>query len=76
MGHWDRLRFGGEELGVIWICRIGQDPLPASRSCHGNHEGKEGMEWKVSCPLAKHPRLFGIGAQNQFWLLPAERGQS
>jgi hypothetical protein len=25
-----------------------QDPLPASRSCHGNHEGKEGMEWKVS----------------------------
>jgi hypothetical protein len=48
MGHWDRLRFGGEELGVIWICRIGQDPLLASRSCHGNHEGKEGMEWKVS----------------------------
>jgi hypothetical protein len=27
---------------------MGQDPLPASRSCHGNHEGKEGMEWKVS----------------------------
>jgi hypothetical protein len=48
MGHWDRSRFGGEELGVIWICRRGQDPLPASRSCHGNHEGKEGMEWKVS----------------------------
>jgi hypothetical protein len=67
VGHWDRLRFGGEELGVIWICRIGQDPLPASRSyhgnheasnccivitvhrsCRGNHEGKEGMEWKVS----------------------------
>jgi hypothetical protein len=48
MGHWDRSRFGGEELWVIWICRIGQDPLPASRSCHGNHEGKEGMEWKVS----------------------------
>jgi hypothetical protein len=41
MGHRDRSRFGGEELG-------GQDPLPASRSCHGNHEGKEGMEWKVS----------------------------
>jgi hypothetical protein len=48
MQHRDRLRFGGEELGVIWICRIGQDPLPASRSCHGNHEGKEAMEWKVS----------------------------
>jgi hypothetical protein len=48
MGHRDRSRFGGEELGVIWICRIGQDPLPASRSCHGNHEEKEGMEWKVS----------------------------
>jgi hypothetical protein len=48
MGHRNRSRFGGEELGIIWICRIGQDPLPARRSCHGNHEGKEGMEWKVS----------------------------
>jgi hypothetical protein len=47
MRHRDRSKFGGEELGVIWICRRGQDPLPASRSCHGNHEGKEGMEWKV-----------------------------
>jgi hypothetical protein len=27
---------------------MGRDPLPASGSCHGNHEGKEGMEWKVS----------------------------
>jgi hypothetical protein len=48
MGCQDRLRFGEEELRVIWICRIGQDPLPASGSCRGNHEGKEGMEWKVS----------------------------
>jgi hypothetical protein len=48
MGHWDRSRFGGEELRVRWICRISQDPLPASRSCHGNDEGKEGMEWRVS----------------------------
>jgi hypothetical protein len=44
------------------------------------------VEWKieqrvpdhhgVAAHPAKHPRLLGIGAQNQFWLLPAERGQS
>jgi hypothetical protein len=51
MGHRDRSRFSGEELR-------GQDPLPASRSCHGNHEGKEGMEWKVS----RVPDHHGVSA--------------
>jgi hypothetical protein len=37
---------------------MGQDPLPASRSCHGNHEGKEGMEWKVS----RVPDHHGVAA--------------
>jgi hypothetical protein len=42
MGRQDRLRVGKEELRVIWICSIGQNPLPASRSCHvirGEEEG-------------------------------------
>jgi hypothetical protein len=34
------------------------DPLPASRSCHRNHEGKEGMEWKVS----RVPDRHGVAA--------------
>jgi hypothetical protein len=46
-------------------------------------KGRRGWSGKLSgesliamggCPLAKHPRFFGIGVQNQFWLLPAERG--
>jgi hypothetical protein len=54
MGHRDRSRFGGEELGG----NMGQDPLLASRSCHGNHEGKEGMGWKVS----RVPDHHGVAA--------------
>jgi hypothetical protein len=54
MEHWDRLRLGGEELRVIWICRIGQDPMPTSGSCHGNHERKEGVEWKIEQRVPDH----------------------
>jgi hypothetical protein len=61
---------GSQELKVLWGIGIGrglvgrssgnmgQDPLPASRSCHGNHEGKEGMEWKVS----RVPDHHGVAA--------------
>jgi hypothetical protein len=85
MGHRDRSRFGGEELGVIWICRVGQDPLPASRSCHGNHERKEGMEWKVSresltamewLPTSQISQTLWYRGAESFCLLPAERGRS